>query len=121
VPAYAFTCVGCEAERDVVLDHSHTVADYPLCTLCGRTMAKNYRTVQVGVYDTPVGRNPNARPEGRRNAYEQSTWTMPGVGGEQLPVISPRTGAPMTIKERQNLGSTRVKEAVAAMRGGVAG
>jgi hypothetical protein len=118
MPTYAFQC--CGAERDVWLENSHTVAEYPLCTGCGQTMRKNYRAVQVGVRATPVGRT-GAAPTGARNPYESAEWRLPGVGGEMLPVISNRTGEPMTIKERQNLGSARVREAVAAMRGGVVG
>jgi hypothetical protein len=116
MPLYAFRCTNGCPSRSVWLEHAHTVAEYPLCDECGQTLTKDYRSVQVAASATPVGRNPHAQPEGRRNAWEQSPVLMPGVGGEMLPVID-KSGWPMTQKQRVDMGS-KYDEAVRTMRAG---
>jgi hypothetical protein len=116
MPVYAFRCTCGAPGRTEWLAHDHTIAEYPLCHECGCTLTKDYRSVQVAASATPVGRNPYAPPEGRRNAYEQSPVLMPGAGGEMLPVID-KSGWPMTVKQRQNMGS-KFDEAVRTMRAG---
>jgi hypothetical protein len=110
MPGYGYVC-RCGADG-LAITPIGQAPKYIECLRCTGLMRRDWRSVQIGVQSTPVGRNPEAVPAGLSKGwgYEKAIKGEHRPGGGFVPYLGGPDGELVTQRQWDLRGSTRKKE-----------